>query len=43
MDIILLLAAAICVGVGVVGVVWYIGWGPPVFRRDIEDWPDVGT
>jgi hypothetical protein len=41
MDITLLLAAAI--GVGVVGVVWYIGWGPPVFRRDIEDWPDVGT
>jgi hypothetical protein len=41
MDIILLLAAAICVGV--VGVVWYIGWGPAVFRPDIQDWPDVGT
>jgi hypothetical protein len=36
-----LLAAAICVGV--VGVVWYIGWGPAVFRPDIQDWPDVGT
>jgi hypothetical protein len=42
MNIILVLTTAI-IYVSIISVVWYIGWGPPVFRRDIEDWPDVGT